>query len=405
MPLAFICCVPCKLGRTNAFGNVEPNVVRCLRAGTLPCGTRHSLLIVHRGFKTGLINAKALRTQRVFGQVIWKAICVIKLERGIAGKDIAWLHARGGFIKQLNALVQRAAELGFFLLQRRFNHRLRAQQFGIGGAHFSGKAADQTVHQRLFRTKDVRMAHGAAHDAAQNIAATFVRRHNAIGQQEAGRAQMVGNHAVAGHLVALRLCAGQLFRRIDQRLERVRIVIVVHALHDRRDALKPHAGIDRRLGQRHIGAVILPLELHEHEVPYFDKTVAIFIRASGRATKDMVAMVIKNFAAWTAWPRVAHRPEIIVRGDTDNAVFRKARNLAPQVECLIIGVIDRRRQARWIKAPFLGQQCPRMGNRLLFEIIAEREVPEHFKECVVARRVADIVQIIMLAARTHTFLA
>ena len=187
------------------------------------------------------------------------------------------------------------------------------------------------------------MAHGAAHDTAQNIAATFVRRHDAIGQQEAGRAQMVGNHAVAGHLVALRLSTGQLFRRIDQRLERVRVVIVVHALHDRSDTLKTHAGIDRRLWQRHIGAVILPLELHEHEVPDFDKTVAIFIRASGRAAKDMVAMVIENFAARTAWPRVTHRPEIIVRRDTDDALFRKARNLAPQVKRLIIGMINRRR--------------------------------------------------------------
>ena len=188
MPLTFIGCVPCKLGRTNAFGNVEPDVVRCLGARTLPCGTRHRLLIVHRGFKTGLINTQALRTQRVFGQVIWKAICVIKLKRGITGKDIAGLHTRGGFIQQLDTLVQCAAELGFFLLQRRFNHRLRTQQFGIGRAHFSGEAAHQTVHQRLFRAKDVRMAHGAAHNTAQNITATFIRRHDTISQQEAGRA-------------------------------------------------------------------------------------------------------------------------------------------------------------------------------------------------------------------------
>ena len=249
------------------------------------------------------------------------------------------------------------------------------------------------------------MAHGAAHNTAQNITATFIRRHDTIGQQEAGRTQMVGNHAVAGHLVALRFGTGQLFRRIDQRLKRIRIVIVVHALHDRSDALKTHAGIDRRLWQRRIGAIILPLELHEHEVPDLDKTVAIFIRASGRAAKDMVAMVIKDFAARTAWPRVTHRPEVIVRRDTDDTLFRKARNLAPQVERLIICVINRGRQARWIKPPFLGQQRPSMGNRLFFEIIAEREVPEHFKECVVARRVADIVQIIMLAARPHAFLA
>jgi alanyl-tRNA synthetase len=40
-----------------------------------------------------------------------------------------------------------------------------------------------------------------------------------------------------------------------------------------------------------------------------------------------------------------------------------------------------------------------------FEIIAEREIAEHFEESMMTRRVADIVQIIMLTARTHAFLA
>jgi hypothetical protein len=91
---------------------------------------------------------------------------------------------------------------------------------------------------------------------------------------------MIGDHAVAGLLLAFCLDAGQLLRCGDQRLERVGIIIVVHALHDGGDALQPHAGVDRRLGQ--VGtsvAIILPLELHEHEVPDFDEAVAILVRA------------------------------------------------------------------------------------------------------------------------------
>ena len=150
------------------------------------------------------------------------------------------------------------------------------------------------------------MAHGAAHDPPQDIAAPFIRRHHAIGEQEAGRAQMVRDDAMAGLLIANRLCARELLRRVDQCLERIGVVIVGHALHDRRNPLKPHARIDRWLWQGKVSAVVLPFKLHEHEVPDFDKTVAIFIRASRRATENMVAMVVEYLAAWSAGSSVAH---------------------------------------------------------------------------------------------------
>jgi hypothetical protein len=41
------------------------------------------------------------------------------------------------------------------------------------------------MHQRLGRAEDMRVAHGAAHDPAQHIAAAFVRRQHAVGDQEA----------------------------------------------------------------------------------------------------------------------------------------------------------------------------------------------------------------------------
>ena len=150
------------------------------------------------------------------------------------------------------------------------------------------------------------MAHGAAHDPSQNITAPLIRRHHAIGKQEAGRTQMVRNHAMAGLLFANRLCAREFFRRIDQCLERIGVVIVRYALHDGSNPLQPHAGIDRRLWQWHIGAVILPFKLHEHEVPNFHKTVAIFIGASRRASENMIAMVVEYLAARSARPRIAH---------------------------------------------------------------------------------------------------
>ena len=46
-----------------------------------------------------------------------------------------------------------------------------------------------------------------------------------------------------------------------------------------------------------------------------------------------------------------------------------------------------------------------MNNRLLLEIVAKREIPQHLKEGMMARGIADIVEIIMLAAGANTFLA
>ena len=53
---------------------------------------------------------------------------------------------------------------------------------------------------------------------------------------------------------------------------------------------------------------------------------------------------------------------------------------------------------------FLGQQVPGELDRALLEIIAEREIAEHLEEGVVARGVADILEIVVLAAGAHAFL-
>src|SRR3546814_7939032 len=73
--------------------------------------------------------------------------------------------------------------------------------------------------------------------------------------------------------------------------------MVVDALHHRRNALQPHAGVDA--GSRQVDALAarLLLILHEHQIPDFDEAVAILLRRSRRAAPDMVAMVIEDFAA------------------------------------------------------------------------------------------------------------
>ena len=67
-------------------------------------------------------------------------------------------------------------------------------------------------------------------------------------------------------------------------------------------------------------------------------------------------------------------------------------------------MIDGDSQAIGIKTPFLRGQAPGQLNRALFKIISEREIAQHFKKCVVARGIAHIIKVIMLAASAYAFL-
>ena len=56
------------------------------------------------------------------------------------------------------------------------------------------------------------------------------------------------------------------------------------------------------------------------------------------------------------------------------------------------------------QAEILRQQVPRQLDRAFLEVVAEREVAQHLEEGVVAGGVADILEIVVLAAGAHAFL-
>ena len=85
----------------------------------------------------------------------------------------------------------------------------------------------------------------------------------------------------------------------------------MHPLKYRRETLQPHAGIHRGARQRGIGTIRIAVELHEHQVPDFDVSIAIRIGGAGRATSHLRAMIVENLTARPAWTGITHRPEII----------------------------------------------------------------------------------------------
>ena len=77
-------------------------------------------------------------------------------------------------VEQTEAGGECALEAFFLGLKRRLDHLLRARQFGEGFAHLFDEGRHQLVHDRFGCAQKVRVAHGTAHDAAQDIAAAFV---------------------------------------------------------------------------------------------------------------------------------------------------------------------------------------------------------------------------------------
>ncbi|MNV51914.1 hypothetical protein D3C71_1439800 [compost metagenome] len=127
----------------------------------------------------------------------------------------------------------------------------------------------------------------------------------------------------------------------------------------------------------------------------------------------MIAMIVENLGARTARTGIAHLPEVVrgksrafIVANTDNALCRHTNLLLPDVESFVIGFIDGHPQPffRQVKPVFTGQQFPGEADSVMFEIVAETEVAQHFEEGMVTCGITDVLQIVMLTACTYATL-
>ena len=203
---------------------------------------------------------------------------------------------------------------------------------------------------------------------------------------------------------ALRRRTAQLDARGDQVPEQVGLVVVMRALHDRGDPLEPHAGVDR--GSRQVDPLVGRdlLELHEHQIPDLDEAVAVLIGAAGRAPCHVRPVIVEDLRAGATGAGLAHGPEIVRGRDAYDALFGQSCDPAPEPVGLVVLGEDRDHEALFRQAVVLRHQPPRELDGALLEVVAEREVAQHLEEGVVARGVADVVQVVVLAARAHALL-
>jgi hypothetical protein len=240
--------------------------------------------------------------------------------------------------------------------------------------------------------------------AAQYITAAFVRRQHAIGDQERRRAQMVGNDTVRGLLLAVGIDAGEIGDRLDQRAEQIDLVIVVGALQHRGDTLETHTGVDRRPRQVDTLAAGQLFILHEHQIPDLDETIAVGLRCTRRAAPNVLTVIVKYLRTRPTRAGIAHAPEIIGAGDAHDLLLGQPGDFLPEIEGLVVIDINRDHELIGRHAIFLGHQPPGQLDGALLEIVAERKIAEHLEEGVVACGVADIVEVVVLAAGADAFL-
>ena len=215
---------------------------------------------------------------------------------------------------------------------------------------------------------------------------------------------MVGDDAMARALRAVDRRAGEIGDRAGQRAKQIDVVIGGHALHQRGDALEPHAGVDRGARQRRALPRRHLLILHEDEVPELQESVAVLVRAAGRTAFERLALIVEDLRAGAAGASVAHAPEIVGAGDADDAAVVEAGDLFPQIIGLVVVVIDGDEQPIDVEPEFARDEVPGELDRAFLEIVAEGEIAQHFKEGVMARGIADIVEVVVLAAGAHAFL-
>lgn len=253
------------------------------------------------------------------------------------------------------------------------------------------------------------MEHGTTQQAAQDVTTALVAGQDAVGDEEVDGAGVVGDDAQgaggAGVLVIDVGLTGDLLAQLDEALHDVTVEEGALVLHDGGHALEAHAGIEVAVRQLGHGAVLLAIELREHEVPELQEAIAIAAGgAVGAAAADLLAEVEVNLGAGAAGTGGAGSPEVVVLAEAGDVVLGNAEG-APDVMRLVVVSEDGEVQTLLWKLEDLGDQLVGPGACLLLGHAAKGEVAEHLKERGVTAVGADDVDIVgahALLARAGT---
>ena len=126
------------------------------------------------------------------------------------------------------------------------------------------------------------------------------------------------------------------------------------------------------------------------------------IRDAAGPLGELRPAVVVQLAARPAGTGVAHPPEVLLVAGRDvapphEALRRQADLVGPDGVRLVVIGVHRGGDAVGGDAQLIGQELPCPVDRLALEIVAEAPVAEHLEQRVVARRAADLLEVVVLA--------
>ena len=346
------------------------------------------------------VEGEAALAGELLGELRREAVRRVQVEN-ILGRELTF---RRGFLELRHAALERLAEA--LLLGRKHAVDLRPvlDELGIRRPHLLDHHVCEAGQERRLHPDPQTMLHGTAHDAAQDVAAAFVRRRHTLDGDQRHPASVVGEDAVRLRRVLGRAIrdAGLLGDPVHDQLVAVGVVDRGDVLHDTRDALEPPAGVDvlaRELGER---AVAVELVRHEHEVSELEEALAA--RASRQAvvvaTAGLLAPVPVHLRVRPARPRAADGPEVLRRRERHDPLRWHSEPL-PVADRLLVGAelqagiagVHADPHAIPVELQALLDELGRVLDRALLEVLAEREIAEHLEERQVVRVEADRVDV------------
>ena len=168
---------------------------------------------------------------------------------------------------------------------------------------------------------------------------------------------------------------------------------VVNVLHYASKTLKTHTCIDVLCSKLRIVALAVIVELREYVVPDLDKSVALAAGvAVGVTTCVLLATVEIDLGAGTAGT-ASVLPEVILLAHTNDALSGNADLLVPDLERLIVLLVDGGIETVSGDLESLCEELPAPLDSLVLEVIAEGEVTEHFEERTVTCSFTYVVNV------------
>ena len=398
------------------------------RAGTLP-------LLGHQFFKANIVHLQPGLASHQLRQVQWKAVSVVKFEGKLAGKLLPFSQLIRLFLEQVDAAVEGLVE-GLLLGTDGVRDEVAPlPDLRENIAHRLHQHIHELVKKRFLKTESTPVAHRPTQDASQHVVAVGVARDDAVRDGKTQRPNVIPDHAKrhVDFLLLRRFIARQsrgvtlaaLFLELGKnRAEHIGVVVrdslakigkAAGRLHDGRDALETHPGVDVLGRKRRKRAVDVRVVLDENKVPNLDalRTVGVDQPPFRIACLGEVHV---QFAAGATRAGVAHHPEIVLLVAVDDVNIRVEPGLLenglPEIVRLLIQfarVALARLVHRGVKAllrelPNPGDQFPCPLDGFLLEIISKRPVAEHLKEGVVIGVHPHILEVVVFAPGADAFL-